>query len=54
MAKEHAMAAMKLVEEHARPQEAMLLIRNSIIPRFDFLRRMLPLTNGVTPNIFCG
>lgn len=40
--KEKAMAAMELVEEHARPQEAMLLVRNSIIPSVDFLRRMMP------------
>ncbi len=34
---------MRLVREHARPQEAFLTLRNVIIPSFDFTRRMLPM-----------
>ncbi len=34
--------ALALVEEHAKPQEAMVMIRQSIVAKMDFQRRMLP------------
>ena len=37
-----AKEATELVVEHARPQEAVVLLRTAIIPSLDFVRRMLP------------
>ena len=38
-----SMKDLEFVVEKARPQEALLMIRNAILPSVDFVRRMLPL-----------